>query len=90
MTSNPTTTRLTLLQLRAIVAVHGGRVEVRPGTTPNDNPTFVLRGRGLVLALLATGGTVDRMLVLSWVRQIRFWDHRSLGAEPAEKSDGAP
>ena len=76
--------RMTLRELRAVVAIHSGRVEVRAATSPRDSATFVLRGRGMVLALLASGGTVDRLTVSAWVQQIRLWDARGLGAEQKE------
>ena len=84
MSSNPFASRMTLPQLRAIVAIHSGRVDVRPATSQRDSATFVLRGRGMVLALLASGGTVDRFMVSDWVQQIRLWDARGLGAERKE------
>lgn len=80
--------RMTLPELRVLAAIHSGRVEVRPATTMLDTQTFVLRGRGMVLALLATGGTVDRLMALAWSEQIRLWDHRA--ADAGQKEPGKP
>lgn len=68
--------RVGLLELRAIVAVHSGRVEVR-GTA------CLLHGRGAHVALaVCYAGTVDRMLVNVWVRQVIEWDGRARVGPP--------
>lgn len=76
--------RVGMQELRAIVAVHSGRVEV-------SGTACLLHGRGAHVALaVCHAGTVDRMLVNIWVRKVLHWDRQARVGPPFKKNDPAP
>lgn len=66
MNSNPFSSRMPLRRLRAIVAIHSGRVD-----TTSAAAAYVLRGDGAVHYLaFDRDGAVDRFLVDAWIQQV--------------------
>lgn len=66
--------RMTLRELRAIVAIHSGRVVVWPRWACGG-AIYELRGRGFISRIAQhDDGSVDRLLVGIWCENVRAQD----------------
>jgi|GEM_PF-3713788 len=67
--------RGTLLHLRALVAIHGGRVVVEKYPFSDTISSYVLLGRGTRLALrVDRAGCVDLFMVDIWATRVQGFD----------------
>lgn len=78
--------RMPLLELRALVAIYSGRIDVQPPVRPGERPgAYCLRGYvGKLVLGTDANGAVDRQLVAMWVRheaQYAYIEAKSLRAQ---------
>lgn len=67
--------RGTLLHLRALAAIHGGRVVVEKYPFSDTIASYVLFGRGARLALCVDrAGRVDMFMVAIWAAKVQGFD----------------